>query len=113
MLADESNPAYDPDSAHIFDPINDVELKEALDKNEEFPSVTAEFYDQDTRALCIDDHTPLTDAVSVKPGVCEHAAKPQHKGLGSRFWHRAVHIKTSLVLAESKLRCAQLNYMFP
>ena len=37
------------------------ELKDALAEDQEFPSVTAEFYDQDTRALCVD--TPLTDAV--------------------------------------------------
>ena len=61
VLADESNPAYDPDSRTSLTLLMIRELKEALNENEEFPSVTAEFYDQDTRALCID--TPLTDAV--------------------------------------------------
>ena len=35
------------------------ELKER--KPEDFPTITAEFYDQDARQLCAD--TPLTDAV--------------------------------------------------
>ena len=61
VLADESNPAYDPDSRTSLTLLMIRELKDALAEDEEFPSVTAEFYDQDTRALCVD--TPLTDAV--------------------------------------------------
>mgnify|MGYP003296737482 FL=1 len=61
VLADESNPAYDPDSRTSLTLLMIRELKDALAEDEDFPSVTAEFYDQDTRALCVD--TPLTDAV--------------------------------------------------
>ena len=59
VLADESNPAYDPDSRTSLTLLMLREIKEVTEG--EFPSVTAEFYDQDTKTLCRD--TPLTDAV--------------------------------------------------
>ena len=59
ILADESNEASDPDSRTVLTLLMLRELKER--KPEDFPTITAEFYDQDARQLCAD--TPLTDAV--------------------------------------------------
>ena len=59
VLADESNEASDPDSRTVLTLLMLRELKEK--KTEDFPTITAEFYDQDARQLCSD--TPLSDAV--------------------------------------------------
>jgi len=59
LLADESHAAYDPDSRTALTLLILRQIK--ADSEGEFPKVVAEFYDQDTQALCVE--TPLTDAV--------------------------------------------------
>ena len=59
ILADESNESSDPDSRTVLTLLMLREMKEK--KPEDFPTITAEFYDQDARQLCSD--TPLSDAV--------------------------------------------------
>jgi len=59
LLADESHAAYDPDSRTALTLLILRQIK--ADSEGDFPKVVAEFYDQDTQALCVE--TPLTDAV--------------------------------------------------
>ena len=59
LLADQSHSSYDPDSRTALTLLILRQLK--IDSGEVFPQVVAEFYDQDTEALCVE--TPLTDAV--------------------------------------------------
>ena len=59
LLADESHTAYDPDSRTALTLLILRQLK--AESEGHFPKVVAEFYDQDSQALCVD--TPLTDAV--------------------------------------------------
>ena len=59
LLADESHAAYDPDSRTALTLLILRQLKGS--SKDRFPKVVAEFYDQDSEALCVE--TPLTDAV--------------------------------------------------
>ena len=58
-IRDRSHAAYDPDSRTALTLLILRQLKGS--SKDRFPKVVAEFYDQDSEALCVE--TPLTDAV--------------------------------------------------